>query len=159
MIIDENDPPPILKQIKADDLLKGWAIPHTEALGMEFVRIRRREAVGRVPYRDDLIGDAQTGVIHGGVVTTLLDSVSGMAVYATSETLRMFATLDLRIDYQRPAEPGQAILGKATCEKLGKMIAFVRGVAYEHDPADPIAVSQGVFMAIDGDRGSDGAKK
>jgi acyl-coenzyme A thioesterase PaaI-like protein len=56
------------------------------------------------------------------------------------------ATLDLRIDYMRPAKPQRDVIGHAHCYKLTYSVAFVRAVAYEDDPADPIAAAQAAFM-------------
>lgn len=149
MIVDDTDPPPLYKEFGHENFMKAWRIPHTMALGLELVRVRRAEALFRAPYREAHVGDPSSGVVHGGLVTTLLDTTSGAAVFCASETLAMFATLDLRIDYMRPAEPGRDVFARANCTKFGRNIAFVRGVAYEDDPEDPIAVCQGAFMAVD----------
>ena len=56
----------------------------------------------RVAYRAELVGNPETGVVHGGVITTLLDSVCGLAVFSSFTQMRPVATLDLRIDYLKP---------------------------------------------------------
>jgi uncharacterized protein (TIGR00369 family) len=131
--------------------------PQSSALGFEFVSSGADGAALMVPYRADLVGDPQSGVIAGGVITTLLDHVCGMAIGAAMTVAsgqnaegvaRMggMATLDLRIDYMRPAKPQRNVIGHAHCYKLTHSIAFVRAVAYEDDPADPIAAAQAAFM-------------
>jgi len=85
-------------------------------------------------------------VLHGGAITALLDAASGAAVFAALTDFVPIATLDLRIDYLRPAEVGQAVHAHATCYKLARNVAFTRAVAYHDDPADPIAHSVGTFM-------------
>jgi len=84
-------------------------------------------------------------VIHGGAITALLDGASGAAVFATLTDFVPIATLDLRIDYLRPAEAGQDVHARATCYKLTNNVAFTRAVAYHEDPEDPIAHSVGTF--------------
>lgn len=130
------------------DFVKGFSenVPHNRALGIEIVDLQPREARFRLPYDEKLVGNPDTGVIHGGAITTLLDGASGAAVFATLAELVPIATLDLRIDYLRPAEAGRAINARATCYKLTRNIAFTRAVAYHEDPEDPIAHSVGTFM-------------
>ena len=120
--------------------------PQAKALGMEVTRIEPARVWGRVPYRDDLIGDPDTGVIAGGVITTFLDTLCGTAAVAAMETPTTVATIDLRIDYMRPAEPGRDVLAEAHCYKLGRSIAFVRAVAYEDDSDNPVANVAAAFM-------------
>lgn len=122
------------------------AIPHARALGLEITAIEFGKVWGKAPYRAELVGDPDTGVIAGGVLTTLLDNLSGFAVHTATESFDGIATLDLRIDYMRPAEPGKDVLAMAHCFKVTRSVAFVRGIAYEADPEDPVAHSTGAFM-------------
>jgi len=120
--------------------------PQSRALGVETLEIGADSALLRVPYKPEMVGDPSTGVIAGGVVTTLLDHACGQAVMAALGQPTTIATLDLRIDYMRPAEPNQALFARAHCYKLGRSVAFVRAVAYEHSPEDPVAAAQAAFM-------------
>jgi uncharacterized protein (TIGR00369 family) len=122
------------------------ASPQAKALGLELVSVEPREATLKVPYRDELVGDPETGVIAGGVVTTLLDHTCGQAVWTALETYSPIATLDLRIDYMRAAEPGHDIFAHAHCYKLTRSVAFVRAQAYTIDRDDPIATAQAAFI-------------
>lgn len=124
--------------------------PQARALGAEITKLEPARVWGRVPYRDDLVGDPETGVIAGGVLTTFLDQLCGTAAVAAMDAPTTVATIDLRIDYMRPAEPGRDVLAEAHCYKLGRNIAFVRGVAYEDTPDDPIAHVACAFMVNSG---------
>jgi len=119
--------------------------PMAKALGMMLVT-SEPDIVVRVPYREDLVGDPDTGVIAGGVVTTLLDHTSARAVAKKLTEATSIATLDLRIDYMRPSRPGRDICATAYCYKVTRSVAFVRAVAYEDDPDDPVAAAQAAFM-------------
>jgi uncharacterized protein (TIGR00369 family) len=120
--------------------------PQARALGFQTLEIGDAVAILKVPYRPEIVGDPETGVIAGGVVTTLLDHASGQAVHAALSQWTSIATLDLRIDYMRPAQPGRDVLARAHCYKVTRSVAFVRAVAYEDDPDDPVAAAQAAFM-------------
>ena len=122
------------------------AIPHNKALGIKVVTFQRAEAIFELPYDEKLVGNPDTGVLHGGAITALLDACSGASVFAALTEWQPIATLDLRIDYLRAGEPGQAIVCRATCYKTTRNVAFTRAVAYHDDEADPIATSAGTFM-------------
>ena len=121
-------------------------IPHCHRLGMTVARIAPREAAVRLPYRDELIGDPARGVVFGGVISTVLDHACGLAVFCSLEELKAIATLDLRIDYLRAAEPGCDLVGEARCYKLTRHVAFVRGIAYDRAADDPFASCLATFM-------------
>jgi uncharacterized protein (TIGR00369 family) len=121
-------------------------IPQARALGVKLQSHGGGRASLSIPYREDLVGDPDTGVIAGGVITTLLDHCSGQAVHSALDSLTSIATLDLRIDYMRPAKPGLEIFAEAHCYKVGRTVAFVRATAHDGDPADPVATAQAAFM-------------
>ena len=120
--------------------------PQARALGFQSVSLDKATAVLKVPYDKKLVGDPDTGVIAGGVVTTLLDHCCGQAAHAALDEFKFIATLDLRIDYMRAAEPGKDIFARAHCFKVTRNVAFVRAVAYDNDPDDPVAAATAAFM-------------
>jgi uncharacterized protein (TIGR00369 family) len=85
-------------------------------------------------------------VVHGGVVTALLDESCGMAVQLALDGSRAIATLDLRIDYQKPAKPGVDIKAHSVCYHVTRSIAFVRSTAYQETEQDPVATAAACFM-------------
>lgn len=119
---------------------------HTHALGFRFDGVNGDTVRLRVPWRGDLVGDPQTGIIAGGLVTTLLDHVGGLAVWVKSGQFVPIATLDLRVDYMRPAAPRRDLIAEAMCYRLTNSIAFVRAWAFEDDPSDPIAAAQSAYV-------------
>jgi uncharacterized protein (TIGR00369 family) len=121
-------------------------IPHMDVLGMDTIEATDGVAVIRLPWRADLVGNPETGVLHGGVVTTLIDTVSGLAAITGLEAPEPVATLDLRIDYLRPATPRADLFARAECYLLTSRIAFVRATAYQANPEDLVASSVSTFM-------------
>ncbi|MGE0047015.1 MAG: PaaI family thioesterase, partial [Hyphomonadaceae bacterium] len=89
--------------------------PHARALGLRITGVSAGKAEGLAPYRDDLVGDPDTGVIAGGVIIAFLDHLSGVAAMTALGTPTPIATLDLRIDYMRPATPGRDVKAQAHC--------------------------------------------
>ena len=119
--------------------------PHAQALGLALDGLGPGRATMRAPYREDLIGDPDTGVMHGGVVTALLDHACGVAAFSGLGAKETPATLDLRIDYMRPAEPGHDIIAEAECIRAHGLIAFVRATAHDGDESDPVATASAAF--------------
>ncbi|PZU14906.1 MAG: phenylacetic acid degradation protein [Citromicrobium sp.] len=105
-----------------------------------------------LPWRADLIGEEERQVLASGPIVSLMDMASGMSVWIKMGAFKAIATLDLRVDYVRPARPGHAVIGRVECYRVTRSAAFVRGMAHDGDPGDPVAHVAGCFMAIMGMR-------
>lgn len=121
-------------------------VPHAAALGMTLVSLEKGSGVMQVAWREDLVGDPETGVIASGVVTALIDHTCGLAISSAGDVPATIATLDLRIDYLRPAGPRLGVTVRADCYKLTRSIGFVRAQAWDVDPSDLVATAQASFM-------------
>lgn len=121
------------------------AIPHATALGMDLTQIGDGKAEICMPYDPQLVGDPKTGVIHGGAVSALMDTCCGAAVMSHPDAPAGTATIDLRIDYMRPATPNQRIRTAAECYRITRSVAFVRALAFDEDDENPVATATGAF--------------
>lgn len=102
-----------------------------------------------LPFRDDLIGDPARGVLASGPIVTLMDMATSVGVWLKRGAFLPHATLDLRLDYLRPATPGRTVVGRGECYRVARQVAFVRGIAHDGDPDDPVAHVAGTFMLLD----------
>ena len=120
-------------------------VPQNAALGLEIVRLVGGDVWIRLPWAERLVGNPETGALHGGAISTAMDAAGGLAVMAKLGRPGSIATLDLRIDYMRAAGRGEDIVIHATCYKATKHVCFVRGFAYTTDENDPVAALAATF--------------
>lgn len=119
--------------------------PLAEALGFITETIAPGAVTIALPYDPRLVGEPATGVIHGGAISVLMDTAGGGSVMSWGGDIAATATLNLRIDYMRPATPGQTIRAEAVCRHMTRNVAFVRITATDDDTSRPVAEGTGVF--------------
>jgi uncharacterized protein (TIGR00369 family) len=121
---------------------------HTGFLGMEYSAHGEDWMELAMPWREDLVGVEETGVLASGPIISLLDNATSMAVWTRLGVFSPQVTLDLRIDYVRAATPGKTIIARAECYQVSRSMAFVRGIAHDGDANDPVAHTAGIFMML-----------
>lgn len=124
-------------------------VPFNAALGLRAVEASRDAVTLVLPFKPEVVGNPETGVIHGGAVTALLDAACGLAVILRMDTAMRVATLDLRIDYLKPAIPNKDVRARAECYKLTRQVAFVRATAFQDSLEDAVASAAGTFVLFD----------
>ncbi len=121
-------------------------VGHGKALGLEYRDAGPGWMELSLPWREELVGIPETGVLASGAIVSLIDTAGGASVWMELGQFVPIVTLDLRIDYMRPAVKGETVIARCECVKLTRQIAFIRGVAHGGDPERPIAHSAGTFM-------------
>ncbi|MDG2047876.1 MAG: PaaI family thioesterase [Halioglobus sp.] len=142
---------PVLSNSQKFDLvtIMNAHIPHAALLGIQVESIEREELTLRLPYQTHLIGNHETGTLHGGVLTVLLDQTLGMAtVCSDASEPSVTPTLDLRIDHLGIAPAGMSIFASARVYKATRKILFVEGIAYCESKEKPIARATGSWVRV-----------
>lgn len=124
----------------------GGPVPHVAALGIAVVESGEGRALLRLPAQARLVGNPDDGALFGAVVTTLVDTACGYAAMAALREPGPVATLDLRMDFLRPALAAHDLLAEAQCYHVTRHVAFARATAWQGDRARPVATAQGTFM-------------
>lgn len=121
-------------------------VGHGGALGILYVGHGADWVELGLDYAETLIGVTESGIIASGPIISLMDMATSMAIWVKLGRFRPQATLDMRVDYLRPAVPGRRIVGRGECYRVTRRIAFVRGLAHDGDSGDPVAHVAATFM-------------
>ena len=121
---------------------------HCQVLGITVEQADENGLTIKLPYSELIVGNPMTGVVHGGAITTLMDTCCGISTVCYLPEFEICPTLDLRIDYMHPAEPGKPIYGFAECYRVTSTVIFTRGIAYQDDRNVPLAHVVGTFMRM-----------
>ncbi len=119
--------------------------PFVGYLGMRFQSVEVGRVVIEIPFRTELIGNPELPSLHGGVVSALLDTCGGAAVWSQLGPGDRVSTVDLRVDYLRPGR-AETLVGVGRVIRLGNRVGVSELRAY-HAGADdgPVAVGTGVY--------------
>jgi len=121
-------------------------VPHLGELGVRVSYAGADHCQGILACRPEFVGDVERGLIHTGVVTTLIDSVAGLSIFAHLGRMQPLATLDLRVDYLRATRLACELSCRAECYRMTDQIAFVRAEAWQDSRQTPVATALATFM-------------
>ena len=132
-------------------LFMGFArtLGHGAAIGIDYHDHGPDWVELALPYSEKLIGVAESGVLASGPIISLMDMAASLAVWMKLGRFRAQATLDLRVDYLRPATPGLRVIGRGECYGVSRSVGFARGMAHDGDASAPVAHVAATFMFTD----------
>ncbi|OUS05414.1 phenylacetic acid degradation protein [Rhodobacterales bacterium 52_120_T64] len=109
----------------------------------------------RMPFNPDFCLDEEGTMLHGGVLTALLDSAFGLANFLAIDDVQTMATLDLRVDYLRPAKSRADVMVFADCYRQTRHIAFGSGkIWFDTGNKEEVARGSATFALTRGNGGS-----
>jgi len=124
-------------------------VGHGRALGLSYQDHGDDWVELALPWRPELVSVPESGIMATGAIVSLIDTCSGTAVWRRLGGFRHIVTMDLRIDYLRPAVREETVFARCECYKLTRRVAFVRGIAHGGDEARPVAHAAATFMLVD----------
>jgi len=124
-------------------------VGHSGALGIAYHDHGDDWIELRLPYAEQLVGMPESGILASGPVISLMDMATSLSIWIRLDRYQPQVTLDMRVDYLRPAVPGRDIMGRGECYGVTRSVGFVRGIAHDGDPADPVAHVSATFMFTD----------
>ena len=139
MLLPGSDPVAVVRQVSEQ-------VPHSRDLGMEVVAVEADRVRMRLAPPQWLRADDGADEICSGVLYSLADSAAGLAVFAAAQELSPIATLDLRMDYLRPAASERVLVATARCHHLTDDVAFVRCEVSSEEEDGPVAIGNATFM-------------
>lgn len=120
-------------------------IPFNRLLGVRVDELKPGRARLRVPFRPELIGDPLRPALHGGVLSALLDTAGGAAVWSEVTLHDRVSTIDLRVDYLRPGRT-EELVAEAQVLRVGNRVGVTAmRVFHPSRPEEAIADGRGVY--------------
>jgi uncharacterized protein (TIGR00369 family) len=131
--------PEVLKQFLEE------AIPFNRFLGIRVGESAAGWARLELPFREEFIGDPLRPALHGGLVSTLLDTCGGFAIWSHVDSEIRISTIDLRVDFLRPGG-SELLIDETKVVRVGNRVAVTDGIAYHPGGKDdPIATCKAVY--------------
>lgn len=133
------------------------SIPFNRMLGLQLEEMSSKHASMNFVMKEELIGNFLHGILHGGVISAVLDMAGGMVVMANTisrnthlsneelaKIIGKCSTVDLQVSYLRPGK-GSLFTAKATLTKSGNKISFAQMELF-NDSNQLIATASGTYL-------------
>lgn len=126
------------------------SVRHSRELGITVSAAEECRVVGEMPWQARLVGNPDTGVLHGGAVFAFLDQLGGLAVASrVYPHMEITPTIDFRLDHLHAPASGSTVIGSAECYRLSEHVAFVRLSAHQAGAeSEPLASGLATYMRM-----------
>jgi uncharacterized protein (TIGR00369 family) len=132
-------PPPEFHQLLEE------MIPFNKFLGIRLGKMGDGFVRLELPYRPELLGDASRPALHGGVISTLIDTAGGFAVWTRISLEDRVSTIDLRVDYLAPGR-AEMLIADATVVRVGNRVAVTDVRCFQPgEPTRTVATGKAVY--------------
>ncbi|MFH2010237.1 MAG: hotdog fold thioesterase [bacterium] len=120
-------------------------IPFNRFLGVTVRQFDSGLVQLELPARDEFIGNPMLPALHGGVISSLLDTAGGGAVWSQVGNGEAVSTVDLRVDFLRPGRQ-LPLVGQGKVVRLGNKVGVTELRAFHPGAQDkPVAAGMGVY--------------
>lgn len=120
-------------------------IPFNRYLGVRVVELGDGSARLELPFRREYVGNPLRQALHGGTISMLLDTTGGAAVWTQIRRDDLLSTVDLRVDYLRPASP-ENLIASGRVVRLGNRVGVVELRAFHRGEDErPVAAGTAVY--------------
>jgi len=117
-------------------------------LGIRVVELQRGRCRIELPFRPELVGDPGRPALHGGVLSTLVDVAAGGAAMSVMDSPSdRVATIDLRVDYMRPAG-AQDVVAEGTVSRTGSKVAYADVAIFHPQEPDSVLATGRVVYSV-----------
>lgn len=127
--------------------------PFHQWLGVKATVVEQDHVVLSLPPNPEFVGNPFVPAVHGGIVAALIDLAGGAALFVRLKFPT--PTIDMRVDYLRPAIAGKPLHAEARVKSLGKTVAFV-DVDVTDDDKRLVATGRCAYSVKDQDKGPRG---
>lgn len=134
-------------------------MPFNRYLGIKLLSLEPGICKLYIPYKAELVGDFRRGALHGGVISTLVDTCGGFAVWSMCELDDKLSTIDMRVDYLKPAF-GNDLVAESRVKLLGNRVGNASTILYSrNDPETILAEGRSVYNIRRGDPANSGTRE
>lgn len=136
---DRHEPPAEMRSPEEVLRVMEQVVPFNRLLGLRGESVTPGRCVMTIEPRPELVGDFRRPCLHGGVVSSLIDTAGGVAAWSALGQGESVSTVDMRVDYLEPAALQGTLRAEAELVRKGNRVCHVR-----------VAVTQNGALVADG---------